>query len=699
MNLLKAINSNLYQEVLQLKKQVSNLVRDNMQLKKELENSKQNEQKSFQKATDYLKDTLRGKFSSAQVDSLITGKPVTRWKEEDISTAITLRSLSSKAYNFLRTKMIPLPSTTTINRWVSDMPVEPGILDSVLTMLKHQSETMTEAERLCTLSLDETSVQREWTYDKATDRIYEPKRHVMCVMIRGLIAPWKQLLYYDFDTNMTKDILFQIIQKVEAVGFLVTAMVNDLAPNNVRLWNALGISHNNTSFPNPAAPHRKIFVFADAPHLLKLIRNNLLDSGFKLDGDKIVSSDCLRELIGRSTRDLKTTHRLSSNHIDVHGVKRMNVRLAAQLLSETTAKSLKYFGEKNLLKCKTWQETSEFISLVDLWFDMFNSKKPTDIKQSRNAFGINFVEQTAILNKMKETARTMRVGARNSLLPFQKGLITSCTSLSELYKYLKEQYNLTYIMTARLNQDALEHFFGCLRQIGGTTHQHPSPVQVKYRIRSYLLGKHTDFFGCNSNIQTGTSDPSISESSLFETRKSQTGDQNLDEELTLSAMLFSAYNLSDDEEENDLYIDDIVPDTVTFETEMEKQGLLYFGGYIVKKFPNYSFLGEAVGENDTSWIGEICRQEGKLMKPSDYFFKKLEKMEACFNVYHGKTALKPGYNVVKNLSASICPIVDLAIDVVTFFVRCRTFFRIRELNRRIRNDKHKHAKKMDKIMH
>lgn len=80
---------------------------------------------------------------------------------------------------------------------------------------------------------------------------------------------------------------------------------------------------------------------------------------------------------------------------------------------------------------------------------------------------------------------------------------------------------------------------------------------------------------------------------------------------------------------------------------MENQGMLYFGGYIVKKFPKYPFLGQNVEANDTSWVGKICRQVGRLMKPSDDFFSKLQKMEACFNVYHGKTALTPGHSCCK----------------------------------------------------
>lgn len=89
-----------------------------------------------------------------------------------------------------------------------------------------------------------------------------------------------------------------------------------------------------------------------------------------------VNSACVRELICRSVHDLKTTHRLSNQHIDVSGVKRMNVRLAVQLMSETTARSLQFFGEQGLLKSNCWESTAKFILLVDAWFDIFNSRKP-----------------------------------------------------------------------------------------------------------------------------------------------------------------------------------------------------------------------------------------------------------------------------------------------------------------------------------
>ena len=98
----------------------------------------------------------------------------------------------------------------------------------------------------------------------------------------------------------------------------------------------------------------------------------------------------------------------------------MNVKLAAQLLTETTAKSLKYFGQQGLLKSKDWETTSRFISLCESWFDHFNSRRPTDAKLSRYAFGLRPTDQNKVLDEMLKTVTSMRVNGKNSLYPFQK---------------------------------------------------------------------------------------------------------------------------------------------------------------------------------------------------------------------------------------------------------------------------------------
>ena len=129
----------------------------------------------------------------------------------------------------------------------------------------------------------------------------------------------------------------------------------------------------------------------------------------------------------------------------------------------------------------------------------------------------------------------------------------------------------------------------------------------------------------------------------------------------------------------------------------EEQGLLYFGGYIVKRFPQYSFLGQNVTADDATWVGVISRQERKLMIPSDRFFGQLKLMEKCFNAYHGEVTLKPGCNSVRNLSSYISNIVDLPTDIILFYVKCRVFFRIRILNKKILEDAKKRKQKFIKL--
>lgn len=79
---------------------------------------------------------------------------------------------------------------------------------------------------------------------------------------------------------MTKELLFQIIEQLHNVGFNVISIISDMGSTNMRLWNSLNISVDNTintSFEHPISKNQ-VYVFADVPHLLKLTRNHLLDN-------------------------------------------------------------------------------------------------------------------------------------------------------------------------------------------------------------------------------------------------------------------------------------------------------------------------------------------------------------------------------------------------------------------------------------
>ena len=642
-------------------------------------------------------------FSSSQVEHMLHGTCIKRWSDDDISKSIALRNLSPKAYRYLKEVwQFPLPSVTTLNRWASKFNSEPGILKSVLNLLEHEAKDMREEDRLCVLSFDECSVAHEWVYDKKTDTLIDPKNRAMCVMIRGLVKQWKQLVYYDFDCCLTKEILYDIIQNVESTGFIVLAMVSDLSPTNIRLWKDLGICMDNPSFCNPAAPDRNVHVFADAPHLVKLIRNNFLDSGFTLANGSCVTSDCVKEIIFQSISDLKTAPKLSERHITVQGVKRMSVKLATQLLSETTAKTIQYFGGKGVLKSKDWKETSKFISIVDAWFDVMNSRVLYDRKPSRNAYGIQLGHQDSVLEEMITIAKSMKITRRNHLYQFQRGLVVSSQSLQNLYEMVKEKYGLTYILTYRLNQDGLEHFFGYIRQMG-SAYDHPSPLSFKHRVRAHLLGKDSKLMGSKYNVITENNDvPMISDSfskdmlSISDSENSVT--DSLQNELSLSAVILTNLHIDDiddpyisDGKENQDFPDDSIP-FLNLGSEMKKEGLRYFGGYIAFKFPQHEFLGSHVTSQNNSWNAVASWKPGSLMTPSESFWCDLQKMEHLFLCYHGQKSLTPGRNTTEKLTMEICRHVTLPQEVIRFFARTRMFFRMRNLNRNLRLHKSENRK-------
>lgn len=494
--------------------------------------------------------------------------------------------------------------------------------------------------------------------------------------------PWKQLVFYDFDRNMTKEILFDIIEKIEATGYSVVGMVSDLGPTNVKLWKTLGIGIENCYFRNPAAPDRDVYVFADAPHLIKLIRNNFLDSGFQFPDGRCVLSGCVRELISRIVSDLKTAHRLSESHIYVDGFKRMKVSLAAQLLSESTAKSLEYFGNRGLLQSKEWDDTSQFFYLSDSWFDVMNSRAPYNQKVSRHAYGLNLETQNDILNRMIHSAKTLKVIGSKCMYQFQKGLIVSSQSLQKLYNMVKKRYNLSYLLTHRLNQDGLEHLFGKLRQLGAS-YEHPSPVAFKHRVRAHILGRDSKLLADNSNIEWKDDDVSaslVNDISECSNNSVPTDDvsheDSLEHELCLSAMMFASLDAEEleaaDDTENSSVDDVMAP--LELEQEMKTEGLRYVGGYLAFKFPQHDFLGSHVKIGEGTWNEAASRSKKGLMTPSDFFFKELKKMENLFLCYHGESSLKPSKNSTKTLAAYVCKYVPLPKEVIAHFVRIRMFF-------------------------
>lgn len=74
-------------------------------------------------------------------------------------------------------------------------------------------------------------------------------------------------------------------------------------------------------FQHPVCDNLKAFVFADAPHLLKLLRNHLLDQGF-IWNSKIIDKEILLKLLSINAEDLKTSYKITAYHVQIQGLSR-----------------------------------------------------------------------------------------------------------------------------------------------------------------------------------------------------------------------------------------------------------------------------------------------------------------------------------------------------------------------------------------
>lgn len=640
-----------------------------------------------------IRDLLSPYFTDTQITFFINQEPVRKWTSDDIAHALSFRATSPKGYSYARKHLkLPYPSPTTLHRWTKGHIFQQGLLHIILTLMKNRSEKMTKAERACIVSFDEMKVTQAWEFRRSDETVLSPKNYVQVVMVRGIIGRWKQIVYYNFDTKMTDALLKTIINAVEEVGFEVHATVCDLGGSNYSLLSKLGISDKQNTFPNPYDEERKIHVFADVPHLIKLARNHFIDHGFQnIDSEKVISTDPVKNLIMVDNGNLKLAPKLNENLLRVKGYQRQRVKLAVHLLSGTVSNALKFLGEQGKINSDQWPETSEFIHILNGWFDIFNSSVKKDVSGKRMAFQ-KTDEQMKVLSDTVSLVKSLRVSGR--CLPFQKGILISTRSLETLYDALQERFGVIYLLTRRLNQDILEHFFSVMRQMG-RCYDHPTPLSFQHRLKIYIMGRDTSVLSTSTNTEESESTPKITtridEISGYETDKTDNVEPP-EEHPSLTCNVFTPdLGVMDEEPE--------IHDEVLELPFPEREATDHFLGFVVHKFQlKYPALGTLLTDSNTdntSWDSFINRGGLKVMKP-DYRSSFL-KLEHHFRHCHG-TSLQEGSRAVERVLQTASLPTFVPHEVAQYYVRCRVYFRIRQLNRNIIESKNtKSCKKMKKI--
>jgi len=390
--------------------------------------------------------------------------------------ALSLRSVSLKSYEIARTVWcLPLPSPRTIRNWANGFPCQPGLLVNILDILKCKFQNCNAKTRLCGLVYDEMSTDSKFIHDVSCDKIFSSSK-AQVVIIRGLFEDWIQPIYYDFDTSMSSALLLSIIKACEESGLLVYSVTSDLGADNRSVWKQLHINSQRHYITNPSDENRKIYFFADVPHMLKLIRNHLIDDGVELADGTRITSETLNILLDKNGDEMKLCPRFTQKLLQLSKSERMRVRPASQLLSNHVSKLAQVVMPDQ-------PQVSIFFKTLNDGFDVLNSRFPLDEKNIlKSGYGLKLEEQDLALTKLQEMLTSMKflfqpknktsvVGKlekKKALLPCQEGYLVSISSARELLVDLKASFGVKYILMCRTNQDILESFFSRIRGISSS---------------------------------------------------------------------------------------------------------------------------------------------------------------------------------------------------------------------------------------
>ena len=276
--------------------------------------------------------------------------------------------------------------------------------------LKKILQNFSVIEKFVILLMDEMKIQEKLVWDKHTGNLIgfidlgdidlhysalqktdEIASHVLVFLVRSIVNPLK-FSFANFGTkNVTSIQLFTLFWK--AVGILednceakVVGVTSDAASANRNMYRMhLNLERVEDKNENVDVTYRirnvvtdedrYIYFISDVPHLIKTARNCLANSLFGRctrnmwnDGKFLTWSHISKLFTDDLECGLHLIPKITAGHIQLTSFSVMNVRLAAQVLSESVYHALHNFGPPEAAA------TAKFFLMFDKFFDCLNVK-------------------------------------------------------------------------------------------------------------------------------------------------------------------------------------------------------------------------------------------------------------------------------------------------------------------------------------
>lgn len=447
--------------------------------------------------------------------------------------SLTMFYYSPKAFKFLRNKFSNrLPHPSTLRKWYSNSDVngEPGILLEAMKSLKSVSQKMKSEGKviLVSLTFDETAIKRhiQWLHEQKRFSGFVTDGHVhgkspiasnvlvfMATVLNASPSVSIPVAYFCIAslTHIQKSVLLQkVLQALADAEAVVLNITFDGLKVNLTMCESLGACFdpaNIISFIISPIDGHKIYILLDACHMLKLIRSVLGD--FEIINDPKngkIESKYIKRLVEYREKNNFITHRLNKHHI-LFWKNRMNVKLAAQTLSQSVASSMEYLrksGDKRFENCRP---TSNFVSSMDTLFNVFNAKGIRENQPMKSAIDANNASQ--VFDFFEKTSKhLMQLRLRGILCVNSRrstgfiGSIVNMKSAKLIYEQYVNEGLLSHLALFYHSQDLLESFFSRVRALLGCN-DNPNLQEFKGAIRKLLFFNEVSssvFANCEDNL-------------------------------------------------------------------------------------------------------------------------------------------------------------------------------------------------------
>ena len=430
-------------------------------------------------------------FMEQQVKLANCRPPGRRWTPLMKSIALSIFHASPKAFGLLK-KLFALPCIETLKCSLRRLNIYPGFSKAVLSAIKMKSQCMSSQDKNCALIFDEMSIKRALSYDSRRDEIEGLEdlgnglgksiaSSALVFLVRGLKTKWKQPLSFHISTSTIKhdvlrDLICQAIREVRETGLNPVVLICDQGPNNRACLSRLDVSPETPYFE---VDGKAVHVMYDTPHLVKNIRNNFKAQILMFDGKPVKWEYVSMFYELDSKRQIRLAPKLRSKHINIPPFKNMNVRLAAQVLSHSVASGIKMLIKKGKMPQEA-EPTADFIEFFDKLFNVFNSTSKMSSSQFKHALYTGSSHW-----QFMDTAVTKLSSLKTltgSILPCVKGWLQNIAVIKVLFDNL----GMTYLCTARFNQDCLENLFSQIRR-KGCQRDNPDAQQFRAAFRDILV--------------------------------------------------------------------------------------------------------------------------------------------------------------------------------------------------------------------